>query len=116
MERSVRDCPRRPKKPDPKSSKAGDGGRVLTAADDAVDTENGSALFCQPGGATLSFTASTEGRALCTHDVELRRDLPRPLDAARFAAGCDSNASHTLTEQELFAQDEEEFDKAERQA
>eukprot|EP00965_Chrysotila_dentata_P112331 3713551-Pleurochrysis_carterae.AAC.1 len=66
-----RDCPRRPKKPDPKGPKAGDGGRVLTAADDAGDVENGSALFCQPGGATLSFSAATEGRALCTHDVEL---------------------------------------------
>eukprot|EP00965_Chrysotila_dentata_P115994 3834209-Pleurochrysis_carterae.AAC.1 len=48
--------------------KAGDGGRVLTAADDADAAEKGSALFCQPGGATLPFTASTEGRALCTHD------------------------------------------------
>eukprot|EP00965_Chrysotila_dentata_P160580 5301262-Pleurochrysis_carterae.AAC.1 len=89
---------------------------TAAAANDAGNAENGSALYCQPGGATLTFTASNEGRALCTHDVELSRDLHRPLDAARPAADCDGLTPHALTEQELLAQDQEELDKAEQRA
>eukprot|EP00965_Chrysotila_dentata_P197947 6178510-Pleurochrysis_carterae.AAC.5 len=113
-----RDCPRNLKKLSAKSA----GGRALVTSDPRhapSDGNAGAALFAQEGGAIISFSAPTEGRALCTRDAGSSRDSVVPLyrpDRNYFSRFPGGERSPTPSELSIEAQDAAELAKAERDA